>query len=194
MALCKVRDRGKSSVVVSVIVLCLGGAIIFGSGCGTPTTGSTPLASTISNAKQVALATIMYAADWNDRYPLGMSSGRKFQRAVNPYVKNSSVFRSLNPAGGMIGPNPNLVAVPTAGIIDPAATPLVFETYDWPDGKRVVAYTDGHAKFIEGFDVATDLEVELDDEARSIVDELALELEAAVSVPPAAGPLGMPRG
>ena len=120
-----------------------------------------------------------------------MSSNRKLQRAVNPYVKNSSVFRSLNPAGGMIGPNPNLVAVPTEGIIDPAATPMVFEAYDWLDGTRIVAFADGHAKSIKGFDAATDLKVELDDEAQRIVDEMALE---QASAPPATGPLGMPGG
>ena len=192
MAIRRVRDRGKSSVVPLVVVSVI--SLMLGACLGTPTPVAAPTVTTISNAKQVALGTLMYSVDWDDRYPLGMSSGRKFQKAVNPYVKNSSVFRSLNPAGGMIGPNPNLVAVPTEGIIDAAATALVFEPYDWPDGKSVVAYTDGHAKFIDGFDVATDLEVELDDEARSIVEELALELEAAGSAPPAARPLGMPGG
>ena len=99
----------------------------------------------------------------------------------------------MNPAGGTIGPNQNLAGVPTEGVIDPAATPLVFEAYDWSDGTRIVAFTDGHANKIEGFDATTDLEVELDEEAQKIVDELALELEALASKPPA-GPLGMPGG
>jgi len=91
----------------------------------------------------------------------------------------------------MIGPNPNLAGGPAAGIIDPAATPMVFEAYDWSDGTRIVAFTDGHAKSVKGFDAATDLKVELDDEAQRIVDEIVLE---QASAPPATGPLGMPRG
>ena len=100
----------------------------------------------------------------------------------------------MNPAGGVFEPNPRLSGVPAAGVMDPINTALVFETYDWPDGKRVVAFADGHAKFIAGFDVATDLEVELDEEAQRTMDELALELERSASAPAAARPLGMPGG
>ena len=153
-----------------------------------------PTSITLSNAKQVALAAIMYSVDWDDRYPAGMSDERQFQYALNPYVKNSSVFRSLNPAGGMIGPNPNLAGVPTGGVIDPMNTALAFEAYDWSDGTRIVAFTDGHANKVEGFSVATDLEVELDEEARTIMDAMALEMERSTSAPAAAGPLDMPGG
>ncbi|MCH8979801.1 MAG: hypothetical protein IH945_11250 [Armatimonadetes bacterium] len=191
------RDRGKSSVVplvvVSVIVLGLGGAaaFLFRPIPSFPNRDVAPTSMTLSNAKQVALAALMYCADWDDRYPLGMSSQREFQRATYPYVMNSAVYRSLNPAGGMIGPNPNLAAVPAEGILDPAATPMVFEPYDWSDGTRIVAFADGHAKKVDGFDENTDLGVELDEDAQRIVDKIAL---ADASAPPATRSLGMPGG
>ena len=71
---------------------------------------------------------------------------------------------------------------------------MVFETHDWSNGFRAVAFADAHSRLVEGFDIATDLEVELDEEAQRIVDELALEQERSTSAPPAAKPLGMPGG
>ncbi|MCH7944742.1 MAG: hypothetical protein IIC73_01820, partial [Armatimonadetes bacterium] len=165
-----------------------------GAGIGGKSRQAARQAATLSNAKQVAIATIIYVTDYDGRYPLGMASQREFERALMPYARNSSTFRSLNPAGGMLDPNSNLAAVPEEGVMDIAATALLFETYDWPDGRRVVAFADSHAKFIEGFDVSTDLEVELDEEAQRTMDELALELERSASAPAAARPLGMPGG
>ena len=93
-----------------------------------------------------------------------------------------------------MAPNSNLTAVPTDGLLDPAASVMVFETYDWSNGFRAVAFADGHAKAIAGFDVATDLEVGLDEEAQRTMDELALAQERSAAAPSAIGPLGMPRG
>ena len=163
-----------------------------GAGIGGRSRQAARQTATLSNAKQVAIATIMYVVDYDGRYPLGMVSQREFEKALMPYARNSSIFRSLNPAGGMLDPNSNLAAAPEEGVMDIGATTLLFETYDWPDGRRVVAFADSHAKFIEGFDVAADLEVELDEEAQTIMDAMALELEASAVAPPAARPLGMP--
>lgn len=200
MAVRTVRDRGKSSVVslvvVSVIVLVLGGAaaLLFGPTSSYPSRDVAPKAISMSNAKQVAIAVAMYSVDWDDRYPVGMLRAREFQYILDPYVKNPSVFRSRNPAGGIFEPNPNLAGVPTEGVENFEAAALFFETYDWSDGKRVVAFADTHAEFVASFDVATDLEVELTEEAKKIVDEMALQKERQESAPPATGPLGMPRG
>ena len=106
-----VTDRGKSSVVplvvVSVIVLGLGGvvALMFEGQDGRrrSSSGVGRQGATISNAKQLAIATIMYATDYDERYPLGMSGQHDFERALMPYTKNASVFRTLNPAGGGVG-------------------------------------------------------------------------------------------
>ena len=199
MVVWRVRDRGKSSVVplvvVSVVVLGLGGAVALMFGGDGGSRGINDRTATLSNTKQVALGMLMYASDYDDRFPLSLSRQRDLERAVTPYIMMSAaLFRSLNPAGGVIEPNPNVAAVPAGGVMDPGSAVMLFETYDWPDGGRVVAFTDGHAKSIEGFDIVTDLEVELDEEAQRTMDELALELERSASAPVAARPLGMPGG
>ena len=203
MAHRKVSDRGKSSIVplivVSVIVLGLGDAVAVmfggdGGGIGGGRNQSARQTATLSNAKQVALTMLMYASDYDVRFPIGLTNQRAFERATMPYSRNASIFRSLNPAGGILGPNQNLSGVPAAGLVDSEATVMVFETYDWPDSRRAVAFTDGHAKFIQGFNNSTDLLVELSETAQKTMDEMALEQKARVSAPPATGPLGMPGG
>lgn len=102
---------------------------------------------TLSNAKQLALGMMMYQADYDDLTPYAQSTAAvKF--VTEPYLKNSDLWKSLNPNGGEFLFNMSLGGVDINDIPSPAETPLYFEKNAWPDGKRVVAFADGHAKVL----------------------------------------------
>ncbi len=104
---------------------------------------------TLSNAKQVAVACLMYQADADDRFPWA-SSTAEAKRVTLPYLKDLKIWRTMNPAGGDLAYNTRLAGVLAQEIDRPAEVPLVHETKPWADGARVVAYTDGHAKVEAG--------------------------------------------
>ena len=103
--------------------------------------------STVSNVKQVALGMIMYTNDWDDYCPYPQSSKAAWY-VEYPYVKNINVFKTLNPKGGMIRFNMGIAGASTTSIASPADTVLLFESEPWPDGRRVVAFCDGHVKLV----------------------------------------------
>ncbi len=88
----------------------------------------------ISNAKQIATACMIYAADNDDQLP---SNAGKWQDNLLPYLKNSKMMEGfvLSFKGG------NLLKVE-----DPANTIL---GYIPGKGGRAVAYVDGHVKWIK---------------------------------------------
>lgn len=102
-------------------------------------------AATLSNIKQLALGTLIYENDYDDLMPLAQSTAQ-VAKEIEPYIKTETVWKTLNPNGGRILFNTNLSAVNSSSIPDPAKTPMFFEQNAWPDGRRAVAYTDGHAK------------------------------------------------
>lgn len=89
-------------------------------------------ARAISNAKQAALAMIMYAGDNDDVLP----SAEGWDAKVSPYAKNKDLLKNFNYTfkGGNV-----------ADIENPASTELGFVL---GPGGRAVAYTDGHVKWI----------------------------------------------
>ena len=190
-------------IAVSVLVLLIGGVIAFvfgssdgGFGAGSPQ-GSARRASTLSNVKQFNLALMMYATDYDDRLPVQMKDVRRLRVVVEPYVRNRSIYDTLNPNGGTIEPNENLAAALYSEVVAPDSTIMVFETNDWPDGGRILGFTDGHAKYQVGFDMAKDLEVKLTPTGEKDMEAQAAMLEAqaaAASGPPPTSALGMPGG
>ncbi len=102
---------------------------------------------TISNAKQIALGVIMYAGDYDDFLPY--AQGTKAVCEVSyPYVKSIECFKTYNPQGGMLAFNMALAGVNISDIPKPAEVPLFYDSVAWPDGSRVVAFADGHAKSV----------------------------------------------
>lgn len=101
--------------------------------------------SSLSNLKQIALASIMYANDYDDLLPY-VQSTKSMQWVTTPYLKNNSVWTNPNPAGGQYLLNMSLAGVNLSGIDKPAETILFYESTPWEDGRRGVAYADGHAK------------------------------------------------
>ena len=98
----------------------------------------------VANAKQVAFGVVMYASDYDDRFPKAEATSQA-QSALNPYLKDGSVWTSLNPNGGRLLYNTYLSGVNLASLQDPSGTLLLWDERAWPDGSRTVAYTDGRA-------------------------------------------------
>ncbi|MDR3690126.1 MAG: hypothetical protein P4L46_12150 [Fimbriimonas sp.] len=101
----------------------------------------------LSNLKQVALATIMYENDYDDVYPAAQGT-KAVQFVTYPYLKNGAVWKSLNPNGGKIVFNVGLAGVSSTALPEPANTVMFYESKPWPDGRRGVAFADGHCKFL----------------------------------------------
>ncbi len=104
-------------------------------------------AASVSNAKQLSLGMLMYVGDFDDVAPYAQSTAAvKF--AIRPYLKNDGLWKSLNPNGGEFKYNISIGGAKQSSIDRPAETVLFYEEYEWPDGSRVVAFADGHAKTI----------------------------------------------
>lgn len=103
--------------------------------------------STLSNVKQAALGMLMYCSDYDDVYPWAQSSKSAWS-AIYPYVKNKEVFKTLNPNGGEFRFAANVAGVAATELEAPASVVMIYESMAWPDGSRVVAYCDGHARVV----------------------------------------------
>lgn len=115
------------------------------SGGGSAGTGGGEGAATLSNVKQISLALMMYSSDYDDEIPYVQSTKGAFE-VIYPYMKNKDITKSLNPAGAKFLLNMAVAGVNMTSIESPAETVLFYEDKPWPDGTRVVSFTDGHAK------------------------------------------------
>ncbi|MES1227914.1 MAG: hypothetical protein ABUL72_04530 [Armatimonadota bacterium] len=88
----------------------------------------------ISNAKQVAVAMMLFAADWDDNLP----AGDGWKDKLKPYIKNSDLMKDFVLL---------LPGVQLSGIKDPANT--VLGVISGPGG-QAIAYADGHVKWKDG--------------------------------------------
>jgi prepilin-type processing-associated H-X9-DG protein len=89
----------------------------------------------------------MYGVDNDDELPSGESSGDAGAQ-IAPYLKRIEVLKTVNPNGGSIRYNVHLAHVNLTSIATPAQTVLWYDSEPWPDGTRVVAFADGHAKSV----------------------------------------------
>lgn len=94
---------------------------------------------TMSNAKQIGLAMMMFAMDNGEKYP----AGGDVAQTVGAYLRNSDVFN--NPATGERGFTYSLHGEALSGIEAPSTTPMGY--LNGPGGKAVV-FADGHVKWI----------------------------------------------
>ncbi len=92
-------------------------------------------AEALSRAKQVALGLIIYAADHDDVLP---SSSADWQNLIAPYLKNNSIMQDFvyTFGGGLL-----------TAIERPAETELGYIPFA---GGRIVAYADGHVRWMPG--------------------------------------------
>lgn len=115
----------------------------------------------ISNEKQLALATVMYAQDYDSHYPLAMN----WNDGIYPYVKNTTIFSC--PAVGTTVPNyamnRALAQVKSERVMSPASAVLLFDSriaernvtgdislVDYRhEGGYNAAFADGHVKTVK---------------------------------------------
>jgi len=103
--------------------------------------------ATLSNLKQISTAFQILLADSEDMVPYVQGTPQLF-KLMEPYTKNSELFKTLNPAGGTFRFNMSLAGVDVTDVNDPSKVVLFWETEPWADGKRCVAYVDSHAKVV----------------------------------------------
>jgi hypothetical protein len=104
-------------------------------------------AEALSNAKNIALATIMYADDYDNVFPYVQQTASAVE-VLQPYTKNREVYKSPTKGGRFLF-NMNLAGVNMTAIESPAQTPLWIESLPDPSMKVAVAFADGHAKLID---------------------------------------------
>jgi prepilin-type processing-associated H-X9-DG protein len=119
--------------------------------------------SSLSNLKQIALATFMYVQDYDEKLPPMVAarsadeinehfSGKvtaktPVQNRLMPYIKSKTIF--LQPATHRpYLPNYKVSRLPDSKIDNPVATFLFYEDAPNSAGKRAVAYADGHVKLL----------------------------------------------
>lgn len=104
--------------------------------------------ATVSSLKQISLGMIMYTADWDDEIPWVQSTAAA-KYVTMPYIKNDTLWQTQNPNGGEFRFNMALAGVSSTAIEAPAEEVLYYESKEWPDGKRCVAYADGHVRIVD---------------------------------------------
>lgn len=110
--------------------------------------------SALSNAKQIALAVLLYASDHKDKLP----SKGDWKKAIFPYTKTMAIFRTP----GIKNPdkvsdfefNAALAGISQTKISDPAKTVMIYlgkagKLNFAYEGKTIVAFCDGHCKTID---------------------------------------------
>lgn len=108
--------------------------------------------TSLSNVKQISIATLMYAADHKGSLP----SSKGFKAAVMPYLRNESIFTAPGAPKGTVSYllNPRLSGKKTTQISRPSETAMIIE------GKRgkavfpyrgltALGYADGHARLVD---------------------------------------------
>ncbi|MBX3119626.1 MAG: hypothetical protein KF784_11215 [Fimbriimonadaceae bacterium] len=104
--------------------------------------------ATLSNIKQVGTAMMIYMADYDDVFPYAQSTTAA-QYVTNPYMKNTSLWTTLNPNGGRILFNTSLGGVSHVVLEDPSKTVMFYESNAWPDGRRCVCFADTSSRFVD---------------------------------------------
>lgn len=101
----------------------------------------------LNRLKQVALGSLMYAADYDDDLPYVQQTA-SIVEVTKPYVRDLESFKSPT-KGGKVLFNLNVGGVSMNAIDEPAATPLWIETLPDAEMTNAVAFVDGHVKLID---------------------------------------------
>lgn len=151
-------STGTTSPLGGIASILAHGMASTGAGANTPAAGiANPQTQTVSNLKQLAVAVMIYAADYDDLMPKA-----NWQSSLRPYVKSDAVFKSpmstaAKPSGYSF--NSALFGINLAKLADPAKTVLIYEGKNnvlsfLYSGKAAVAYADAHVKLIDKTEAA----------------------------------------
>jgi prepilin-type processing-associated H-X9-DG protein len=147
-------------VVVAVILLLIGLGVAVFATWGFRSRSTAVQAACLSNIKQLSMACLMYATDWNDTFPTA-TDPQGFQNQIMPYVQNAGLFvcpDAPNEPGYVF--NPKLAGKTLKSISQPANTPMLWDAGARPGGVQPapgtttgrhngsdnVSFADGHAK------------------------------------------------
>jgi hypothetical protein len=117
---------------------------------GAPSTPrqASPTAEAENRAKLLGIAMIMYATDFDDVMPYAQQT-KSALGVIYPYVKSVDIFRSMNPRGAEWRFNMGVSGAFLSSVMEPASTPMFFESEAWPDGRRLVIFMDGAVRWTD---------------------------------------------
>jgi len=137
---------GQMNVSVSTMVAALDMSPVF-----TQAKKAAESTSSLSNAKQIATAVLMYSGDWDDRLP---TAGGEVDKLM-PYLKNKMIFTAPGEPAESISYsfNEQVLGKPVSTVANPATTVLLYEGKDHKlnfshDRKAAVAFCDGHCRSV----------------------------------------------
>jgi hypothetical protein len=104
-------------------------------------------ASSTSSIKNVAIAVEMFMADYDKLPP--MKTPEDFRKALEEYVKNDDAFKDPE-TGEYFAVNSSISEKSVSDIKDPAKMVVAYQATPGKDGKRWVAFTDGHVQQVTG--------------------------------------------
>lgn len=93
---------------------------------------------TLSNLKDIGLAVELYKGDYDERFPLEMSSSFAAYECLKEYQSSTGPIESLNPNSPAILGNGSLAGKKHESIVDPDGTLMFFDSAPWPTGRRSV--------------------------------------------------------
>ena len=118
--------------------------------------------ATISNARDISLAVMMYSVDNNNMLPSAFATTEDLRITVGAYSAAPLDFTSKNPDGGEFLPNSLLQGANAMRVLRPEDAVVVYDSVPWKQKNgRVVAFLDGSAKFVEEFEESAVLPVEM---------------------------------
>lgn len=97
----------------------------------------------VRRLRQLAIALVLFQED-EEGFPKASSTDAAM-RKLKPYLPENAPWKTDNPAGGTILFNTKLAVDPAYRLLADNLVPVFWEEHAWPDGKRGVAYLDGHA-------------------------------------------------
>lgn len=115
--------------------------------------GPARVTPSISHAKQVGLALVMYEGDYDDLIPY-VESNHQLVDLTRPYLKQDDNWQTLNEdRPGLFQLNMSLAGSKVTDLKDPTLVPAVYDPFarrpkNSPEGdlKYLAAFADGHAK------------------------------------------------
>lgn len=129
---------------------------MFACGCDT---GGPLKTQTLSNMKQLVVATLVYASDHDDRLPKDM---RDAKVALDQVIAASRIADkprtdiafSIYPIRRVFGANRELSGVSLSKVGDPESTIMYFQEGARQDGRLVVGFLDGSTKVLKRKEVS----------------------------------------
>jgi hypothetical protein len=103
-------------------------------------------ASSVSNLRQLGLAAMLYAQDYDEHLP-PLENMQVAKKLLYPYVKNDEIFKQPG-TGEPYRTNPAASRKSLAAIVEPTKLILFYEATPGATGHRAVVFADGHAKAV----------------------------------------------